>query len=69
MVTEITKWGYSTQGAGAGSGSLLELAERRGYTVRRAHTGAQALEQAHAPPPDLGVPDESLTDMDAFRRA
>src|SRR2546426_3752764 len=50
-------------GAGA---ELLQLAERRGYTVRRAHTGAQALEQAHAAPPDLVVLDESLTDMDAF---
>jgi PleD family two-component response regulator len=48
---------------GAGS-ELLRLAERRGYTVRRAHTGAQALEQAHAAPPDLVVLDESLTDMD-----
>jgi len=45
---------------------LLQLAERRGYTVRRAHTGAQALEQAHAAPPDMVVLDESLTDMDAF---
>src|SRR5881628_1880688 len=45
---------------------LLQLAERRGYAVRRAHTGAQALEQAHAAPPDLLVLDESLTDMDAF---
>src|SRR6266850_1769085 len=45
---------------------LLQLAERRGYTVRRAHTGAQAIEQAHAVPPDLVVLDESLTDMDAF---
>ena len=45
---------------------LLQLAERRGYTVRRAHTGAQALEQAHAAPPDLVVLDESLTDMDGF---
>jgi PleD family two-component response regulator len=45
---------------------LLQLAERRGYAVRRAHTGAQALEQAHAAPPDLVVLDESLTDMDAF---
>src|SRR5256884_1027063 len=39
---------------------LLALAERRGYTVRRAHTGAQALEQAHAVPPDLVALDESL---------
>src|SRR2546422_1054514 len=45
---------------------LLQLAERRGYRVRRVHTGAQALEQAHAAPPDLVVLDESLTDMDAF---
>src|SRR5467141_3864257 len=45
---------------------LLQLAERRGYTVRRAHTGAQALDKAHAAPPDLVVLDESLTDMDAF---
>jgi PleD family two-component response regulator len=45
---------------------LLTLAERRGYMVRRVHTGAQALEQAHAAPPDIVVLDESLTDMDAF---
>jgi PleD family two-component response regulator len=45
---------------------LLQLAERRGYTVRRAHTGAQAIEQAHSVPPDLVALDESLTDMDAF---
>src|SRR6059036_1446871 len=45
---------------------LVQLAERRGYAVRRAHTGAQALEQAHTAPPDLVVLDESLTDMDAF---
>src|SRR5438105_10951068 len=50
---------------GAGS-ELLQLAERRGYAVRRAHSGAQALEQAHAAPPDLVVLNESLTDMDAF---
>src|SRR2546429_2620845 len=50
-------------GAGA---ELLQLAERRGYAVRRAHSGAQALEQAHATPPDLVVLDESLTDMNAF---
>src|SRR5438132_186587 len=47
---------------GAGS-ELLQLAERRGYAVRRAHSGAQALEQAHAAPPDLVVLDESLTDV------
>src|SRR6266567_8519756 len=50
-------------GAGA---ELLQLGERRGYSVRRAHSGAQALEQAHVAPPDLVVLDESLTDMDAF---
>src|SRR5437773_5828958 len=50
---------------GAGS-ELLQLAERRGYAVRRAHSGAQALEQAHAAPPELVVLDESLTDMAAF---
>src|SRR5437867_3378641 len=50
---------------GAGS-ELLQLVERRGHAVRRAHTGAQALKQAHAAPPDLVVLDESLTDMDAF---
>src|SRR5438445_859167 len=50
-------------GAGA---ELLQLAERRGYALRRAHSGAQALERAHAAPPDLVVRDESLTDMDAF---
>src|SRR6266576_2352461 len=35
-------------GAGA---ELLQLAERRGYAVRRAHSGAQALERAHAQRP------------------
>src|SRR5437762_12483866 len=55
----------ATHNHGAGL-DLLALAERRGYTVRRAHTGAQALEQAHAAPPDLIALDESLTDMDAF---
>src|SRR3989442_1815440 len=45
---------------------LLQLAERRGFTVRRAQSAAQALEQAHAAPPDLVVLDESLTDLDAF---
>src|SRR3979409_2148327 len=45
---------------------LLQLAERRGYTVRRAHTAAQALEQAHAAPPDLVALGESLTDMNVF---
>src|SRR6266513_2006364 len=50
-------------GAGA---ELLQLAERRGYAVRRAHSGAQALERAHAAPPDLVVLDESLTDLEAF---
>src|SRR5439155_298177 len=44
---------------GAGS-ELLQLAERRGYAVRRAHSGAQALEQAHAAPPDLVVPAQPL---------
>src|SRR5213076_788674 len=34
---------------------LLELAERRGFTIRRAQSAAQALEQAHAAPPDLEV--------------
>jgi PleD family two-component response regulator len=50
---------------GAGH-ELVQLAERRGYAVRRAHTGAQALEQAHTAPPDVVVLDQSLTDMDAF---
>src|SRR5439155_134881 len=45
---------------------LLELAERRGFTIRRAQSAAQALEQAHAAPPDLVVLDESLTDLDAL---
>ena len=45
---------------------LLQLAERRGFTVRRAQSAAQVLEQAHAAPPDLVVLDESLTDLDAF---
>jgi len=45
---------------------LLELAERRGFTVRRAQSAAQALEQAHAAPPDLVVLDETLTDLEAF---
>ena len=51
------------QGAGL---ELLELAERRGFTIRRAQSAAQALEQAHAAPPDLVVLDESLTDLDAL---
>src|SRR5712691_7915994 len=55
----------ATHNQGAGL-ELLQLAERRGYTVRRAHTAAQALEQAHAAPPDLLVLDETLTDMDVF---
>ena len=55
----------ATHNHGAGL-DLLALAERRGYTVRRAHTGAQALEQAHTAPPDLIALDESLTDMEAF---
>src|ERR1041385_531373 len=55
----------ATQNHGPGS-ELLQLAERRGYSVRRVHSGAQALEQAHAASPDLVVLDESLTDMDAF---
>src|SRR5437763_22968 len=55
----------ATHNHGAGL-DLLALAEWRGYTVRRAHTGAQALEQAHAAPPDLIALDESLTDMDAL---
>src|SRR5882672_9755607 len=45
---------------------LSQLAERRGYTVRRAHTSAQLLEQAHAVPPDLVALDEALTDMDTL---
>src|SRR2546426_11620059 len=45
---------------------LSQLAERQGYTVRRAHTGAQLLEQAHAVPPDLVALDEALTDMDTL---
>jgi len=55
----------ATHNHGAGL-DLLALAKRRGYTLRRAHTGAQALEQAHTAPPDLIALDESLTDMDAF---
>src|SRR6266851_3535766 len=45
---------------------LSQLAERRGYAVRRAHTGAHLLEQAHAAPPDLVALDEALTDMDTL---
>jgi len=45
---------------------LSQLAERQGYTVRRAHTGAQLLEQAHAEPPDLVALDEALTDIDTL---
>jgi len=52
-----------TYGAGL---ELLQLGERRGYTVRRAPNGAQALDQAHAVPPDLVVLDESLPDIDVF---
>src|SRR6266853_1593613 len=45
---------------------LSQLAERRGYAVRRAHSGAQLLEQAHAVPPDLVALDETLTDADTL---
>jgi PleD family two-component response regulator len=45
---------------------LFQLAERRGFTTRRAPTGAQLLEQAHAVPPDLVVLDEALSDMDTL---
>jgi len=45
---------------------LSQLAEHRGYAVRRAHSGAQVLEQAHAAPPDLVVLDEALADMDTL---
>jgi len=45
---------------------LFQLAERRGFTARRAHTGVQLLEQAHAVPPDLVVLDEALSDMDTL---
>src|SRR5690242_1017341 len=45
---------------------LFELAERRGFTARRAPTGAQLIDQAHAVPPDLVVLDEALTDMDTL---
>src|SRR6267154_1876613 len=45
---------------------LSQLAERRGYTVRRAHSGTQLLEQAHAVPPDLVALDETLTDADTL---
>jgi PleD family two-component response regulator len=34
--------------------------------MRRAHNGAQLLEQAHAAPPDLVALDEVLTDMDTL---
>src|SRR5438874_5381399 len=39
----------------------LPISERRGFTIRRAQSAAQALEQAHVAPPDLVVLDESLT--------
>src|SRR6266540_3613005 len=55
----------ATPNHGAGL-ELVQLAERRGYTVRRAHSGAQALEQARAAPPDLLVLEASLPDMDVF---
>src|SRR6266853_1922124 len=45
---------------------LSQLAERRGYTVRRAHSGTQLLEQAHAVPPDLVALVETLTDADTL---
>src|SRR5260370_42324105 len=45
---------------------LSQLAERRWYAVRRAHSGAQLLEQAHAVPPDLVALDEALTDIDTL---
>jgi PleD family two-component response regulator len=46
--------------------ALLQVAERRGYGVRRTYTGTQTLEQAHAAPPDMIVLDESLPDMDVL---
>src|ERR1041384_1825048 len=54
----------ASQNHGPGS-ELLQLAERRGYNVRRVHSGAQALAQAPAAPPALVGLDESLTGKDA----
>jgi len=48
------------------AGELQALAERRGYGVRRAYTGIQAIELAPAAPPDVVVLDASLPDMEAF---
>src|SRR2546426_4910692 len=48
----------NTHGPGV---ELSQLAERQGYPGRRAHTGAQLLEQPHAVPPDLVALDEALT--------
>lgn len=55
----------TTQNGGPG-GEVAELAARHGYVVSRAAGGTQALEQAHARPPDLIVLDESLSDMEVF---
>jgi len=48
------------------AGEVQPLAERRGYGVRRAYTGTQALDLASATPPDLVVLDASLPDMEAL---
>jgi len=45
---------------------LAQVAERRGYAVRRAFTGTHALELAHAAAPDVVVLDESLPDVDVL---
>ena len=48
----------------APAAELAQVAERRGYAVRRAFTGTHALEQAHTAAPDVVVLDDSLPDMD-----
>ncbi|HMH82269.1 MAG TPA: response regulator [Gemmatimonadales bacterium] len=45
---------------------LQQLVARRGYAVRRAYTGTQALDLARADPPDVLVLDQSLPDIDVL---
>jgi len=45
---------------------LQQLAERRGFAVRRVYSGLQALEQSFAFAPDVIVLDEALPEMDSL---
>lgn len=45
---------------------LQQLGERQGYTVLRAYTATQALEQARSARPDMVILDEALPDIESF---